>query len=192
MSFEEKKFWIFVANEDCVICVPMAGIYESEPHPPHNNCTCDIVSDELKVELVATREEQVDTYEDLREVAYVPQGGETKNSQDWSTGTITTRGGEVSGEVGGPPGTAKGGGKVIATDTHVHNEGGSQAVTFKYNSELGGETQVVYAVYEVTVYQTINTYHAHFSEGLGTDFEFEAEGGTREVRTFIGYHTEGF
>jgi hypothetical protein len=184
MSYEEKSFWLFTGS--CSVCEERVGVWETAPGRPHENCSCEITEGEAKVELVATREEIFDQYELLEDVGHVPKGGQLVTEQNWSTGTSTSGSAEVSGEVGGV-GVSVGG-----EHSRSSSEGGSNSVTFTYDEEEGGDSQMVVARYEVTVYVAVNTYRAHWSEGMGPDFEFESYGETREERYFAGYDQIGF
>ena len=184
MSFDEKTLWLFVGS--CDECSALAGVHASEPSRPHPNCTCEITEGEVDCELVATREELVDEYELLEEVGWLPKGGSLSVEQTWSTESSTTVSGQMEVEAG--PVTIGGG----AEHENTTGSGGSKGVEFNYDEEEGGENQLVVAIYEVKVYEIIETYRAHWSEGQGPDYEFDVIAGTREERTFQGYDQQGF
>lgn len=187
MSFEDKELWLFTPSDGgCDTCQAMAGVYSYAVAEPHPNGNCAIESGQAKVELVRTREELSDQYELLEEVTWVPKGGQSVVTKEWSTGTETTVSGGVSAEGGGFGISGGVSGSESAT------AGGSEQVTFPYDNDLGGESQMVVATYQVSIYQTIETYRAHWSEGMGMDFEFDVIAGTRQERSFTGYRTEAF
>lgn len=184
---EEFELWVFVPTDAaCDTCAGMQGGYSYSVTRPHDNCKCIIHSTQVKAELQATRHELVDQYEMWEEVAWVPRGGSTSVEQNWSTGTETTVSGEVGAEGSGVNVTVGG------SQTVTGSSGGSRTVTFPYDADVGGASQLVAAVYQVKVFQVIGTYKAHWSVGMGTDFEFEVVASTREERAFSGYRTVAF
>lgn len=185
MSYEHLSMWTFTASEDpCPTCEAMQGVYSYEVARPHPNCACTITTNSgFQTEVIATREELVDEYESAEEVTWVPHGGESSVSQDWSTGTESTVTGEVSAE-GGGVGASLGG-----SESESSSAGGSKTVTFRYDDDLGGASQMIIATYLVRVYQKIETHRYHWS---GEYFELEVIAATREERSFTGYHTEAF
>jgi hypothetical protein len=187
MSFETLGLWLFEpADGSCDRCGERQGLYSYAVEPPHENCHCTVTSGEVKAELIATREDLVDQYELVEEVTWMPRGGELAVEQNWSTGTETTVSGEGSVEEGGIGATIGG------SQTDSATSGGSKTVTFRYDTDVGGASQLVVALYQVKVFQTVQTYRAHWSEGMGADFEFEVIAATREERAFSGYRQVAF
>lgn len=188
MSYETLDLWLFEpADGACGTCADMRGVYSYAVPRPHENCTrCSVSSGEVKAELTATREELIDQYELVEAVTWVAKGGESAVEQNWSTGTETTVSGEGSVEEGGIGATIGG------SQTDTASSGGSRTETFHYDVDVGGASQLVAALYQVKVFQTVHTYRAHWSEGMGADFEFEVIAATREERTFSGYRQVAF
>ncbi len=187
MSYETVAMWLFQPSGDsCDTCAAMQGAYGYAVERPHPNCKCTVTQGDAKAELTSSREELVDQYDMLEAVTWVPRGGESTVEQNWSTGTETTTSGELSGQEGGF------GISLGHSETGSRSSGGSTSVTFNYSDDVGGASQLVLATYQVKVYQRIDTYRAHFTEGMGADFEFEVIAGTREEQAFAGYRHEAF
>lgn len=187
MSFEAVDLWLFQPSGDsCDTCAAMLGFYGYEVERPHPNCKCTVTSGDAKAELVSSREELVDQYEMLLELKWVPRGGSVTLEQNWSTGTEISTSGEFGAEEGG---FSLG---IGLSRTGSESTGGSVSVTFNYRDDVGGASQLILAVYQVKVFQRIETYKAHLTEGMGLDFEFEIIAGTREEQAFAGYRQEAF
>jgi hypothetical protein len=187
MSYETIDMWLYEpADGACDTCAGMQGVYTYAVQTPHPNCKCVVTTGSAKAELISTRDELVDQYEVWEEITWVPRGGESSLEQNWSTGTETSVTGEGSAEEGGFGIT------VSETDTNSAAVGGSRSVTFNYDDAVGGQSQLIAAVYQVKLFQRIETYRAHWSEGAGADFEFEVIAATREERAFAGYRTVAF
>lgn len=180
MSVENLQMWRFTPSSDdpCHFCESMAGTYSYEVVGPHPGCRCAIVEDGVAAELIASREELVETYQLVLPVTTVPRGGETAIAKTWNTDSTST----VSQEATGTEGFL--GVTFGSSQADTDSVGGSETVTFRYDDETGGGTQTVNATYDVSIYWTIET-HRHNYPGGYLDYEVVAN--TREVRTFSGY-----
>lgn len=187
MSYVNVNLWLFEPSGDaCDACEETRGLYSYQVDPPHPNCQCNISSGDVKAELIATREELVDQYEMVTEIQWVPSGGQASVQKTWSTGTEVNVSGNVSVE-GAGVGASLGGGRTDSVGVSV-----AESVTFNYDQAVGGSSQMVVAIYQVKVFQIVETYQAHWSEGMGVDYQFDVIAQTREERTFAGYRAEAF
>lgn len=182
---EDLEVYWFNGNGDCEACSAMTGLYTEHPDRPHENCECPIEQGEVRCELVSESREIFDQYELLEPIGWIPKGGSIDREKNWNTETSVSGSGEISGEVGGV-GVSVGG-----EASESSSSGGSETVHFEYDEEEGGDSQLVLARYEVTIWRITQTWVAHWSEGFGMDHEFETYE-HEEEQVFAGYEQEGF
>jgi hypothetical protein len=185
MSGVYREFWSLTPMSDsCNLCQDMAGNYHEEPERPHENCRCYIAEWSAPVEEQDRHTEIVDRYELLEPIACrIPRGGGSSVSVTWSTGT--TKGMSGGGSYGG---VSLGGSVSQTTGTAV-----GESVTFNYDKNEGGDYQLAFVVYEVTVYQETVNWLVKWSEVFDDvpDEPFTTVDRWDE-RVFVGYRQVGF
>jgi hypothetical protein len=178
MSLDEEIYtgriiYIWTPGSDaCPACLAMKGIWDEKPDEPHPNCDCTVESAELVLKKVAEFTEELPIVHERERISTIPKGGNITEKKTWSTSF--SGGGKVSGEQG------------ELSFSGSASEGSSQDVTFNYDDEEGGPSQVVFAEFEVRRKRITSYYVPHWSE-YPADLDPIEASHIESERVFIGY-----
>ena len=140
-----KTIYYVHANPDCEVCANLEGYHDDDPLPAHPHCNCTsegILAECKKVSETVTREPAGFRYEPMGNVA---RGGSYSMNASATIGIAVTAAKDFLG--------------ITASGTR------GEAATFTYQADVGGDTQVVSAEYQV-LKVTTTTVWAVWPSGL--------------------------